>query len=56
MLQRRTRAPFPTGAILIALLLLGMIVYYWITNRPAPSPVVPEQATELPDTSAQDTL
>jgi hypothetical protein len=56
MLQRRTRAPFPTGAILIAVLLLALIVYYWITNKPAPTPSDALPETEVQDTGAQDSM
>jgi hypothetical protein len=48
MLQRRTRAPFPLGQILFVALILALILYYWLTNRPAPPPAPPPAGTEIP--------
>jgi hypothetical protein len=48
MLQRRTRAPFPLGQILFVALLLALILYYWLTNRPAQPPAAPATGTETP--------
>jgi len=47
MLQRRTRAPFPIGQMLFVALLLALILYYWLTNRPNRPPADTTERTEI---------
>jgi hypothetical protein len=47
MFQRRTRTPFPLGQILFVALLLALIFYYWLTNRPNRLPADKAMNTEV---------